>query len=148
MLCVPEARVTFGSLTQRGDELCEQIKPFVACVYFVRNFRWHNRNHAWDVIEFDAVIYAHAAPSDDFVSFELRFVNVILDAFIWCDANEVVAECAASFFRGDDVLEFDSFKSRVLAPDDILECFCVARKSEFAVIEFLEKFLFHDMFLF
>ena len=148
MLCIPGARVTFGSLTQRGDELCEQIKPVFACVHFVRDFCGHNRNYAGNVIELGSVIDTYAVPCNNFVRFELRFVNVVFDALVWRNANEVVTECAASFFCRNEVLEFNAFESRVFAPCNILERFCVARKSEFTVIEFLEKFFFPFMFLF
>ena len=113
----------------------------------MRDFCRHNRNHAGDVIEFGSVIDAHAAPCDNFVSFELRFVNVIFNALVWRNPNKVVTECASRLFCGNDVLEFNPFESRVLAPSDVFERFCVARKSEFAVVEFFEKFFFHDVFL-
>ena len=74
---------------------------------------------------------------------ELRFVNVILDAFIRCDANQVVAERAAGLFRGDDVFEFDAFESRVLVPGEIAECLYVAGEPELAIVEFFKKFLSH-----
>ena len=114
----------------------------------MRDFCGHNRNHAWNVFEFGAVVHACSAARDDFVRLELRFVNVVLDAFVRGDSDEVVAERAVGLFRGDDVLEFDAFESRVLAPDDIFECFRVAGESEFAVVEFLEKFFFHNIVLF
>ena len=113
----------------------------------MRDFCGHNRNHAGGVIEFGAVIYAYAAPRDDFVRLELRFVNVVLDAFVRSDPDKMIAERAASFFRGDDVLEFYTFESRVLAPDDIFERFRIAGESEFAVVEFFEKFFFHSIVL-
>ena len=114
----------------------------------MRDFRGHDRNHAGNVFEFGAVVHACSAARDDFVRFELRFVNVVLDAFVRSNPDKMIAERAASFFRGDDVLEFYTFESRVLAPDDIFECFRVTGESEFAVVKFFEKFFFHSIVLF
>ena len=147
MLRILGSRVTFESLTQRGDKFCEQIKSVFTGVYLVRNFCWHNRNHAGNIIKFGSVINALAAPCNDFVSLELHFVNMIFDALVWRDSNEVITECATSIFCGNDVLEFNAFESWVLAPSDVFERLCVARKSEFAVVEFFEKFFFHNVVL-
>ena len=114
----------------------------------MRDFCGHDRNYAGNVIEFGAVIYAYAAPCDDFVRLELRFVNVVLDAFVRSNPDKMIAERAAGLFRGDDVLEFDAFESRMLAPSDIFECFRIVGDSEFAVVEFFEKFFFHSIVLF
>ena len=114
----------------------------------MRDFCGHNRNYAGDVFEFGAVVHACSAARDDFVRLELRFVNVVLDAFVRSNPDKMIAERAAGLFRGDDVLEFDAFESRVLAPSDIFECFRIVGDSEFAIVEFFEKFFFHSIVLF
>ena len=44
-------------------------------------------------------------------------MNVVLDAFVRSNPDKMIAERAASFFRGDDVLEFYAFESRVQAKE-------------------------------
>ena len=74
-------------------------------------------------------------------------MNVILDAFIRSDTDQVIAECATRLFRSDDMLEFHPFKSRMLVLSEILERLCIAGESEFTVVEFFKKFFFHNHIL-
>ncbi len=76
-------------------------------------------------------------------------MNVHFDALVRCDSHQMVAERAAGFFRGDDMLEFYALESWVLGPGDILESDCFAREPELAFVEFFENIVaensfFHD----
>ena len=61
----------------------------------------------------------------------------------------MIAERAACFFRGDDMLEFYALESWMLGPGDILESNRFAREPELAFVEFFENIVaensfFHD----
>ena len=115
----------------------------------MRDLRRHNRDDTRSVLELGAVIDANPAPCDNLVRFELGFVNVRFDALVRRDPYQMIAERAAGFFRGDDMLEFYALESRVLGPGDILESNRFAREPELALVEFFEnivteKVFFHD----
>ena len=115
----------------------------------MRDLRRHNRDDARNVFELGTVIGANAAPCDNLVRFELGFVNVRFDALVRRDSHQMIAERAAGFFRGDDMLEFYALESWVLGPGDILESDCFAREPELALVEFFknivtENSFFHD----
>lgn len=116
----------------------------------MRDLRRHNRYDARNVFELGAVIGANAVPCDNLVRFELGFVNVRFDAPVWRDSHQMIAECAASIFCGNDMLEFYTLKSRVLGPRDTFESGRFAREPELALVEFFENIVteisfFHDL---
>lgn len=115
----------------------------------MRDLRRHNRDDAWNVFELGAVIDANAAPRNDLVRFELGFVNVRFDALVRRNSHQVIAERAAGFFLGNDMLEFYPLESRMLGPRDTFESDRFAREPELALVEFFEKNVlengfFHD----
>ncbi len=116
----------------------------------MRDLRRHNRDDTRSVLELGAVIDADTAACDDFVGFELGFVNVRFDAFVRRNSHQMIAERAAGFFRGNDMLEFYPIESRMLGPRDTFESDCFARKPELALVEFFENIVteisfFHDL---
>ena len=113
----------------------------------MRDFCRHNRDDARSVFELGAVIDANSAPCDDFVCFELGLVNVRFDALVRRDSHQMIAERAAGFFRGNDMLEFYALESRVLGPRDILESDCFAREPELAFVEFFENIVTENDFI-
>lgn len=58
--------------------------------------------------------HTDARTGNHFVGFQLCFVNVIQDAFVWRNADEMVAELAISVFGGDDMFELHTLKCWVL----------------------------------
>ena len=116
----------------------------------VRDLCRHNRDDAWSVFELGTAIEANAAACDNFVGFELGFVNMHFDALVWCDSHQMIAKRAAGFFRGDDMFEFYALESRVFGPGDIPEQNRFVGKPKLAIVEFFEKIVaekgfFHDL---
>jgi hypothetical protein len=59
----------------------------------------------------------------------------------------MVAERAAGFFRGDDMLEFYTLERWVLGPRDILERNRFAREPELAFVEFFKNIVTENDFI-
>ena len=73
-------------------------------------------------------------------------MNVRFDALVRRDSHQMIAERAAGFFRGNDMLEFYALESRVLGPGNILESDRFAREPELAFVEFFENIVVENSF--
>ena len=101
-------------LAECRNEFGKKVKPFFSSMDFMRDAGWYDGNGSDFIGDRAAIDYKGARTGNHFVGFQLCFVNVIQDAFVWRNADEMVAELAISVFGGDDMFELHTLKCWVL----------------------------------
>ena len=109
----------------------------------MRYFNWHNRNYTRFIIQALSIVNTFSAASNNLMSLKLSFVNMVLNAFVWCNSYKVITKIASSIFCCDDVLKLNTFKSRMFVPADFIEINLSFWQTQATIIKFFKKFFTH-----